>query len=143
VEKLKVEHQIAGLHALEIDDRDDAPHHHRELRQADRIEFLALERRVGGAEGHGLRLDLLDAAARTDRLVIEAYAGLLLVGVGPFRIDRIGEGGAGAGYVGGVGGDRRGRQDDGGRQRRRTKESVHGACSCWDIRWRSVRRECP
>src|SRR5262249_19316114 len=44
----------------------------------------------------GLGLDLLDAAARADRLIIETDPGLLLIGIGPFRVDRIGERRAGA-----------------------------------------------
>ena len=60
-----------------------------------------VERRVGGAEGDGLGLDLLDAAAGADRLVVQADAGLLLVGVGPLGVDRVGEGRAGAGNIGG------------------------------------------
>ena len=76
-----------------------------------------LQRRVGGAEGHGLGLDLLDAAAGTDRLIVQAVAGLLLVGVGPLGVDRIGEGGAGAGNVGGLCRNERGGGDEaGGRQ---------------------------
>ena len=35
--------------------------------------------------------------AGTDGLVVHAVAGLLLIGLGPFRIDREGERGAGAG----------------------------------------------
>jgi len=37
-----------------------------------------------------LVLDLLDAAAGADRLVVHADAGLFLVGVGPLCVDRIG-----------------------------------------------------
>src|SRR5205823_6354865 len=55
------------------------------------LEVFRLQRHVGGPEGHRLGLDLLDAAARTDRLVIQPDAGLRLIGRGPFRIDRIGE----------------------------------------------------
>ena len=81
-----------------------------------------LERRVGGAEGHGLGLDLLDAGAGADRLVVQAVAGLLLVGVGPLRIDREGEGGACAGDIGSEGRRRSGDQagsDD-------CPEEIHG-----------------
>ena len=83
------------------------------------VELFARQRRVGGAEGHGLGLDLLDAAARADRLIVQADAGLLLIGVGPLGVDRIGEGRAGAGDVGGDGrcesggGDEAGGSDDG------------------------------
>src|SRR3546814_7702102 len=65
------------------------------------VELGSLQRRIRGAEGDGLGLDLLDAAARTDRLVVQADARVFLIGVGPLGVDRIGEGGAGAGDVGG------------------------------------------
>ena len=102
-ERLAVENQVAGLDAGDVDDRHDAAHHHRELDQPELVEFGAAERRVGRAEGDGLGLDLLDAATRTDRLVVETDAGLRLVGVSPFCVDRVGEGGASTGDVGGIG----------------------------------------
>ena len=55
------------------------------------VELLARQWRVGGAEGHGLGLDLLDAAARADRLVVQSVAGFLFVGIGPLGINRIGK----------------------------------------------------
>src|SRR6266699_258395 len=70
------------------------------------IEIGWLQRHVGGAEGHRARGDLFDAAARADRLIIQADAGLFLIGVRPFGVDRIGEGRPGAGYVDGAGADR-------------------------------------
>ena len=114
---------IARLDAVEVDDRHDAAHHGRELHQARLLELLRLQRHVGGAEGHGLGLDLLDAAARADRLVVQPDAGLFLVGVGPFRIDRIGERRAGAGDVDG---ERRARSP---RRRSRRLRSVCGKVS--------------
>src|SRR6185312_4893704 len=63
-----------------------------------------LQRHVGRAEGDGARSDLLDAAAGADRLIVQAVAGLLLIGISPLRVDRIGEGRAGAGNVGSAGG---------------------------------------
>ena len=104
------QHQFARLDAFEVHDRHDRAHHHRPLHQAVLLELLVLERRVGGAEGHGLGLDLLDAGAGADRLVVQTVAGLLLVGVGPLRIDREGEGGARAGDIGSEGRRRRGDQ---------------------------------
>src|SRR5207237_6413101 len=62
----------------------------------------------------GLGLDLLDAAAGADRLIVKAVAGLLLIGVRPFGVDRIGEGRAGARNIQGSGRDR----DRGERARR-------------------------
>src|SRR5262249_34924881 len=72
-------------------DRHDAAHHHRELGQPELVELLALERRVGGAEGHGLGLNLLDAAAGADRLIVQPDVGFLLIGVRPFGVDRVRE----------------------------------------------------
>src|SRR5262249_1962690 len=91
-----IERELAGLDAFEIDDRNNATHHGRELREAILVEFLALERHIARAEGHGLRLDLLDATARADRLIVQANAGLFLVGIRPLGVDRIWEGRAGA-----------------------------------------------
>ena len=108
-ERRAVERDVAALDAFEIDDRHDAAHHGRELDDADLVELFRLQRHVGGAEGHGLGADLLDAAAGADRLIVQAVAGLLLVGVGPLGVDRIREGRAGAGNV-----DGDGRIDDGG-----------------------------
>jgi hypothetical protein len=102
-QSLAVEHQFARLDAREIDHRHHAAHHGRELDQAVLVELLGLERHVRRAEGHGLGDDLLDAAARTDRLVVHPEAGLFLVGVRPLGIERVGEGGARAGNVGGLG----------------------------------------
>ncbi len=97
-----VDRELAGLDAGNVDDRHDAAHHHRELHEAVLVELLARTRRIGGAEGDGLGVNLLDAAAGTDRLIVQTDAGLLLIGVGPFGVDRIGEGGAGARDVLGV-----------------------------------------
>ena len=40
-----------------------------------RVDLVLLERSVRGAEVHGLRGELLDAAARTDRLVVDLRPG--------------------------------------------------------------------
>ena len=94
-----VEHEFAGLHARDVDDHDDAAHHHRPLGEAVLVEVLRLQRRVGRAEGHGLGPDLLDAGARADRLIVEAVAGVLLIGVRPFGVDRERKGRPGAGNI--------------------------------------------
>jgi hypothetical protein len=95
-----IDHELARLDAVQVQDRHDAAHHHRELNEAVLVELCAFQRRVRGAERHGLVLNLLDAAAGADRLVVEADVGLFLVGVRPLGVDRVGEGGAGAGDVG-------------------------------------------
>src|SRR5262249_32301458 len=69
-ESWPIEDEIAGLHALKIDDRYDAAHHHRELSKAGFIELLARQRRVAGSEGNGLGFDLFNSATGTDRLVV-------------------------------------------------------------------------
>jgi hypothetical protein len=57
------------------------------------LKFGSRQRRVGGAERNRLGFDLLDAATGADRLIVETEPRLLLVGIGPFGIDREGEGG--------------------------------------------------
>ena len=93
-----------GPSTVEIDHRHDATHDHRKLHQAILVEVFAFERRIGGAEGDGPGLDLFDAAARTDRLIVQSDAGLFLIGVRPFGVDRVWERGASAGNVIGGGG---------------------------------------
>src|SRR5207248_11089925 len=74
-----------------------------------------LERHDAGAEGHLLILDLPDPLARTDRLIVDRNAGRFLVVLGPFGVDRIGKGGAGAGNLRADGGGG-GNAGDGGEQ---------------------------
>ena len=100
-QRFAVEHQFAGLDAFEIHHRNDRAHDHRPLHQAVLLELLNLQRHIGSAERHGLGLDLLDAGAGADRLVVQAVAGFLLVGIGPFRIDRERERRTRSGDVGG------------------------------------------
>ncbi len=107
-----VDGELARLDALDVHHRHDAADHGGKLRETVCLEIGWLERHVGGAEGHLLILDLPDPLARTDRLVVHRDAGRFLVGLGPFGIDRIGKGGAGARNLGA---DRRGRRQ---RQRR-------------------------
>ena len=60
------------------------------------LQLLVVHRAVGRAEEHGLVDQLLDAAARADRLVVDADVRVQLVVLGkPLRIDRVREGGAG------------------------------------------------
>jgi TolB-like protein/anti-sigma regulatory factor (Ser/Thr protein kinase) len=91
-----IELELTGLDALEVHHRDGAADDGRELDEAILVQLIGGERHVGGAEGDGLVLDLLDAAAGADRLVVQACPGLLPVGIRPFCIDRIGEGRSGA-----------------------------------------------
>ena len=59
---------LARLDARNVDDRNHAANHGRELDQAVVVEVLGRERLVGGAEGDRLGLDLLLTAAGTYRL---------------------------------------------------------------------------
>ena len=93
----------AGRDAFDVHDRHDAADDRRKLHEAGGLQVLGLERHVGRAEVDGLGLDLGDAAARADRLVVHADAGLLLVRLGPLGVDRVRKRRAGAGDV-----DRRG-----------------------------------
>src|SRR4029077_13542159 len=97
---------------------------------------LALERRVGGAEGNGLGRDLLDAAAGPDRLVVHADSGLLLVGVCPLGIDRIRKGRSGAGNIEGGGG----RGDGHGEQAGYRQSMKRFQCSLLLLRPEMLRR---
>src|SRR5258706_3541825 len=57
-------------------------------------ELLVGHGTVGRAEVDRALEDLADAAAAADRLIVDLYAGLLVVRVEPLRVDRIGERGA-------------------------------------------------
>ena len=58
---------------------DYAADHRGELGQAELREFLRLERRIRRTEVDGAGLDLRDAAARTDRLVVDLLLRLSLI----------------------------------------------------------------
>jgi len=82
---------------FDVECRDHAAHDHRPLHQAVLVELFLGHRCIAGAEGDRLGDDLLNAATGTDRLIVEADTGFILVGVRPLRIDRVREGCAGAG----------------------------------------------
>ena len=91
--------ELAGGNALDVVDGDHAAHHGRELDEAVLLQLFALQRSIGRAEIDRLGADLADAAAGADRLIVQAVAGLLVVGLGPLGIDREREGRACAGDV--------------------------------------------
>ena len=66
----------------------------------DAFSIFRLQRLVGSAEIDGLRLDLLDTATGTDRLIIQADTGFRLVGFSPFCVNRIREGRTGPRDIG-------------------------------------------
>jgi hypothetical protein len=72
------------------------------------VQVGGTQRHVGGSEGHLLALDLPDALTRADRLIVDCDAALFPVGLGPFRVDRVREGRAGAGNLGTASGYDRG-----------------------------------
>ena len=67
---LAVELELAGLDALDVDHRHDPAHDHRELGEAILFKIGGFEWHVRRAEIDRLGGDLLDAAARADRLII-------------------------------------------------------------------------
>src|SRR5690606_38753757 len=89
--------QLAAADAFDVHHRHDAADGRRELDEAGFGEFIAGQRLVGGAEIDGAGLDLGDAAAGTDRLVVDLVAGGLVVVVGPLGDQGVDEGGARAG----------------------------------------------
>ena len=97
--------EIALTDFFQIHYRHDAAHDGRKLHQPLLFEFLGFERHVGCAKVNRLGGNLLDAATRTNRLVVHAGAGRLFISVSPFGVNRVGEGGARTGNVDCVGGN--------------------------------------
>src|SRR5262245_35110456 len=95
-----IEDELGALDALDVDHHGDAAHDGRELHESVGVQVGGAQGHVGGAEGHLLALDLPDPLTRADRLIVDGDAALFLVGLGPFRVDRVREGRAGAGDFG-------------------------------------------
>nr|GEU28454.1 hypothetical protein [Tanacetum cinerariifolium] len=100
--------QLARGDAVQVDHGDHAAHDGRELHQALGVQVFRFHGRVRRAEIDGLGFDLLDAGTGADGLVVQAVAGGGFVGLRPFRVDRVWEGCAGAGHIGGRGSGRQG-----------------------------------
>ena len=83
--------QFARFDAGDVDHRNHPAHDHWELDQAGLVQFLGLEGGVGSAEIDRPLRDLLDAATRSDGLIVQLDVRLFRVCVGPLRIDRVGE----------------------------------------------------
>src|SRR6058998_1808486 len=98
-EHVTSELDLAGLDALDVDHRHHAADHGGELQQAVLAQVIVLQRHVGSTEVDRLGLDLADAGARADRLVVDLGTGRLVVGVGPLGVDRRRERGTGTGDV--------------------------------------------
>src|SRR5260370_12992736 len=98
---------------MQIDHRYDASHDHGPLGEPPLFEVGRIQRRARRAKSADLCGDLVDAAPRSDRLIIRFQSGFRRVGFRPFCVDRIGEGGAGAIDLGRSGAEaERGRRRD-------------------------------
>src|SRR6266404_2167874 len=120
--------ELQVLHARRVVDDDHRAHHRRDVLDAGRLQqLLAAHGSVGSAEVHRLLGDLLDAAARADRLVVDLHARVRLVVLAePLRIDRERERGTRAVDQGGV---RRGRS---ARDREQRKQDPLHRRSLWN-----------
>ena len=74
-----VERHFARFDAGQVEDRNHGAVDHRKLHEAILGDVFRRHRLVAGAEGDGLGDDLLDAAARADRLIIQPDAGVFPV----------------------------------------------------------------
>src|SRR5215469_2328321 len=88
-ERRTVNNKFTGFDTFEVHDRHYAAHDHRKLGKTALVELFAGKGSVSSTEDHGLGFDLLDAAAGANRLIVQAYVRLFLVGVGPLCVDRI------------------------------------------------------
>src|SRR5262249_17964306 len=84
-----IEHKLPWRNAVKIDCHHYPAHNGRKLNQTIFVKLLALERHVGGAKGDGFGLDLFYSAAGPNRLIIEHSTALVLIAIGPLRIDGI------------------------------------------------------
>jgi hypothetical protein len=88
-----------GGDARQVVDRDIGAKHGRKMqnRPRRRLQLFVGHGTIGRPEKHGLVADLADAAAGSDRLVVDLHLRVLLVVlVEPLRVDRVREGRAGA-----------------------------------------------
>ena len=88
---------VTGFDARQINHRHHAADHRGKLDQTLFFKLFRAERRIRGAEIHGLGGNLADAAAGADGLIIHFYAGSLLIGFSPFGVNGRWKCGAGAG----------------------------------------------
>jgi hypothetical protein len=104
--------QLARFDAVDVHHGHGAADDGRELQQTVLFQVSCLHGIVRGAEIDGLGDDLLLAAARTDRLVVDRVVGGCLVVRRPLGVDGVRERCAGAGHVGGLDGKHGGAQRD-------------------------------
>ena len=91
--------QLARFETFQIHHRHGSADDGGELHHAVAIEISAGDRRVCGTESHRFCTDLADATRGTDRLIIQAGAGVFFIGFCPLGIHRKRERGTCAGYV--------------------------------------------
>ena len=95
--------QLTGLESVKVDYGHRAADDGRELHHTVLVQVGPGDRGVGSTERDRLGANLANAPARTNRLVVQAGAGFLLVSFGPLGINREREGGTCARDVGGHG----------------------------------------
>ena len=93
------EAKLPGIEPFDVVNRDHPANDNGELREASLGKLVRCQWRIGSPKINRSRLDLGDAAARPDGLVVDLDAGRFAVGLRPFREDRINEGRAGARYL--------------------------------------------
>src|SRR5215813_796625 len=83
--------KLSRTDAFDVDHRRHAADDDRVLNEAQGGQFVRTQRRIGGAEIHGPALDLPDADARSDGLVVDRDPGHGLEGFRPFGQNRVHE----------------------------------------------------
>ena len=94
---LAVQLHLAGSNALDVDHRNGAANHGGKLKLALGLEDFVRLRHVGCTEIHRFGINLFDACARSDRLVVDLDASGLVVICRPFCIYRRRKSGPGTG----------------------------------------------
>ncbi len=80
--------QLARRDARNVNRRHNATDDGRKLIEAVLVKNVLRQRLVGGTEVNGFGFDLLDAAARTDGLIVELVTSGALIAFGPLGIKR-------------------------------------------------------
>ena len=95
-----VEHQRVRSNTGKVVNQHFGPNDGRKHNQPILFQVCRCHRHIGSAESYGSGLNLRDAAARADGLIVQTDAGLGSIGSSPFRVNRKREGRAGPGYIG-------------------------------------------
>ena len=83
---------FAGLDPSQVDHRDIAAYHGRELQQTAFFQLFGFHGHIARTKIYGTILNLLDTAARANRLVVHLISSLGFVGFRPFGVDGVREG---------------------------------------------------